>query len=454
MNRRCAGRLMSLSLVSGICLLMPVLSLAAEMPVAANVRVDNQASAQQKRTSAEATPISVEFDDLELRTALQILAQELGYELLLDDAVKGTTSFRIADADPQQALKAMLQGRNLDMRLRANLLHVAPPAVLLALDNEARRLREATATMQTEYLQINYASVEIMLALVTGEGDSAGGLLSERGSASMDARTNTLIVRDTETRLLEVKALLRELDVPVRQVLIETRIVSASTEIGRQLGARWGAFSHTGATAPSGAIASDDPVSEFVEGVTVLADHRQASTIAAGVLRRRLMLELELSALENSGQAELIARPRVTTQDNVPASIRSGVRIPYQAQAGGTAGGSITEFVDAVLSLDVTPLITPDGRIIMKLGIRQDSVASGSGDVPAINTNTVTTQVLVDNGDTLVLGGIFRDEQTREEVRTPLLGDVPVLGWLFRRSQQAARRTELLIFITPQIVSP
>ncbi len=186
----------------------------------------------------------------------------------------------------------------------------------------------------------------------------------------------------------------------------------------------------------------------------MLADHRQASTIAAGVLRRRLMLELELSALENSGQAELIARPRVTTQDNVPASIRSGVRIPYQAQAGGTAGGSITEFVDAVLSLDVTPLITPDGRIIMKLGIRQDSVASGSGDVPAINTNTVTTQVLVDNGDTLVLGGIFRDEQTREEVRTPLLGDVPVLGWLFRRSQQAARRTELLIFITPQIVSP
>jgi type IV pilus assembly protein PilQ len=138
----------------------------------------------------------------------------------------------------------------------------------------------------------------------------------------------------------------------------------------------------------------------------------------------------------------------------MPASIRSGVRIPYQAQAGGTAGGSITEFVDAVLSLDVTPLITPDGRIIMQLGIRQDSVASRSGDVPAINTNTVNTRVLVDNGATLVLGGIFRDEHTREDIRTPLLGEVPVLGRLFQRSQQASRRTELLIFITPQIVQP
>lgn len=395
-------------------------------------------------------PISVEFNDMDLRAAIQLLADELEQEVVIDESVSGRLTLRIDDTDPRLALESVLLSRDLDMRIQDGFLHVAPPSVFVARDGEARRLQEATAALTTAYLQINYADVEVILGLVTGDGDAAGSLLSPRGSASMDARTNTLILRDTDVRIAEVRTLLDTLDVPVRQVLIETRIVSASTEIGRQLGARWGAF--------SGSLAQADVDSESApainDGLTVRADHRQASTVAASVLRRRVLLELELSALENSGQAELIARPRVTTQDNVPASIRSGVRIPYQAQAGGTAGGSITEFVDAVLSLDVTPLITPDGRIIMQLGIRQDSVASGSGDVPAINTNTVNTQVLVDNGDTLVLGGIFRDEQTREEVRTPVLADVPGLGLLFRRTQQAARRTELLIFITPQIVSP
>lgn len=428
--------------------LLPIQGLAATLIMVLAV------SAARAAPDGDALPISVEFNDMDLRAAIRLLADELGHEVVLDESVSGSLTLNIDNIEPLRALQSVLLSRDLDMRLQGGFLHVAPPAVFIARDGEAQRLQEATAALSTEYLQINYADVEVILALVTGEADAAGSLLSARGSASMDARTNTLIVRDTEGRIADVRALLGRLDVPVRQVLIETRIVSASTEIGRQLGARWGAFS--GNPPQAGAGREQRPGSDTEPGntLTVLADHRQASTVAAAVLRRRLLLELELSALQNSGQAELIARPRVTTQDNVPASIRSGVRIPYQAQAGGTAGGSITEFVDAVLSLDVTPLITPDGRIIMQLGIRQDSVASGSGDVPAINTNTVNTQVLVDNGDTLVLGGIFRDEQTREEVRTPILGDVPVLGWLFRRSQQAARRTELLIFITPQIVSP
>lgn len=406
--------------------------------------------------AAEATPVSIEFDDMDLRAAIQILAEEMGHELLLDESVSGSINLDLQNTDPLQALERVLASHELSMRWRGDLLHVAPPGVFLARDGEAQRLQEAMAALNTEYLQINYADVAVILALVTGDADAAGGLLSERGSASMDARTNTLIVRDIEARLEDVKALLQQLDVPVRQVLIETRIVSAATEIGRQLGARWGAFSGRRESAATDVgNAMEGAVDNRAEsGFKLLADHRQPATVAANVVRRRLLLELELSALENSGQAELIARPRVTTQDNVPASIRSGLRIPYQAQAGGTAGGSITEFVDAVLSLDVTPLITPDGRIIMQLGIRQDSVASGSGDIPAINTNTVNTRVLVNNGDTLVLGGIFRDEQTREEIRTPLLAEVPLLGWLFRRSQQSARRTELLIFITPQIVSP
>ncbi|MEX2333501.1 MAG: type IV pilus secretin PilQ, partial [Pseudohongiella sp.] len=377
---------------------------------------------------------------------------EVGHELVLDVSVSGRITLRLDDVDPWQALETVLRSRELEKRIRGGLLHVAPMSVFLARDGETRRMQEAMAALQTEYLQVNYADVAVILALVIGETEASGGLLSGRGSASMDVRTNTLIVRDIAARLADIKKLLRKLDVPVRQVLIETRIVSVSSEIGRQLGARWGAFSaesvQTAPDAESGTLANADA------GLALFADHQQVSSIAGSVLRRSLLLELELSALENSGQAELIARPRITTQDNVSANIRSGVRIPYQAQAGGTAGGSITEFVDAVLSLDVTPLITPDDRIIMQLGIRQDSVASGSGDIPAINTNTVSTRVLVENGDTLVLGGIFRDEQTREETRTPLLGDVPVLGRLFRRSQQAARRTELLIFITPQIVQP
>lgn len=402
--------------------------------------------------AASETPVSIEFDGMDLRAAIRILAEELEHELVLDESVSGSITLRLENVDPWHALDTVLSSRELEMRVHSGLLQVAPMHVFLARDGEAQRMQEAMAVLQTEYLQVNYADVAVILALVTGETETSGGLLSGRGSASMDARTNTLIVRDIATRLDDVKELLLELDVPVRQVLIETRIVSASTEIGRQLGVRWGAFSISPASA--------EPVPEGGGGVDVgtgfalLADHRQASTVAASVVRRSLLLELELSALENSGQAELIARPRVTTQDNVAASIRSGVRIPYQAQAGGTAGGSITQFVDAVLSLDVTPLITPDGRIIMQLGIRQDSVASGSGDIPAINTNTVNTRVLVENGDTLVLGGIFRDEHTQEDIRTPLLGEVPLLGRLFQRSQQAARRTELLIFITPQIVQP
>lgn len=436
--------LFAAGLVSGACLLPPSVLAGQRAPMASGIGAGVQVS------TTDTTLISIEFDDMDLRAAIRLLADELGHELVLDESISGNITLSIGDIAPELALKTVLLSRELDMQLRDGLLHIAPPAALLAKDNPVQQPQTAMAALQTAYLQVSYADVDVIQALVTGEANPDSGLLSERGSASMDARTNTLIVRDTEVRLDAVKALLRELDVPVRQVLIETRIISASTEIGRQLGARWGAFS----VHPGSADSASGPTRDSDRGPALIADHRQASTLAASVVRRRLLLELELSALENSGQAELIARPRVTTQDNVPASIRSGVRIPYQAQAGGTAGGSITQFVDAVLSLDVTPLITPDGRIIMQLGIRQDSVASGSGDVPAINTNTVNTRVLVNNGDTLVLGGIFRDEQTREEVRTPLLGDVPVLGWLFRRSQQAARRTELLIFITPQIVSP
>jgi type IV pilus assembly protein PilQ len=227
--------------------------------------------------------------------------------------------------------------------------------------------------------------------------------------------------------------------------LIEARIVSATLDSGRELGVRWGLMASRQNGVPSELAGADI--------LSLSADHQLASLARVTGADDQRLLDLEIAALERAGEAELIARPRVTTQDNMAALIQSGVRIPYQAQAGGTAGGSITEFVDAVLALDVTPLITADGRIIMRLNIRQDSVASGSGDVPAINTNTISTSVLVNNGETLVLGGIFREESTRADAATPGLGRLPVLGGLFRRSTNTQHRTELLIFITPEIIS-
>ena len=334
-------------------------------------------------------------------------------------------------------LQALLTPYGLDYRLSGNVLQIGEADELLEQDEISRQRNEALQPVMTRYIQINYADAPALLDLIAGDGRT--GMLSGRGNVQLDARTNTLVVRDTQTRIAAIDVLLTELDVPVSQVLIEARIVSASLESGRELGLRWGI-----AAAPQESVRAAD--------VQLQMGQRDAGSLQLGIVRNRRLLEWELSMLESQGQAELIARPRVMTQDNSPASIRSGVRIPYQAQAGGTAGGSITEFVDAVLSLEVTPLITPDGRIIMSLDIRQDSVASGSGDVPAINTNTVATRVLIDNADTLVLGGIFREEQTETEVGTPVLRQLPLLGGLFRRTVNAARRTELLIFIIPQIV--
>lgn len=389
---------------------------------------------------AQEQPISLQLTDTPLAPALELLARDQGLVLAMDAHMiesQSRINLTVEQGTLPQVLQALLTPYGLDYRLRGNVLQIGEADELLEQDEISRQRNEALQPVMTRYIQINYADAPALLDLIAGDGRT--GMLSGRGNVQLDARTNTLVVRDTQTRIAAIDVLLTELDVPVSQVLIEARIVSASLESGRELGLRWGI-----AAAPQESVRAAD--------VQLQMGQRDAGSLQLGIVRNRRLLEWELSMLESQGQAELIARPRVMTQDNSPASIRSGVRIPYQAQAGGTAGGSITEFVDAVLSLEVTPLITPDGRIIMSLDIRQDSVASGSGDVPAINTNTVQTRVLIDNADTLVLGGIFREEQTETEVGTPVLRQLPLLGGLFRRTVNAARRTELLIFITPQIV--
>ena len=481
--------------------------------------------------------VSLSFQNIDVRSVLQLLADENNLNLVASDAITGNITLQLQDVPWDQALNLVLQSRNLDKRLVGNVLYVAPANEIAAQEQQAldaSRQAQALAPLQTEYIQVNYANAANILMLLTGSPTGSGaasapaadpaapaapgvpaesgatGVLSSRGSATVDARTNIIIIRDVAEKLDEVRELLSKLDVPVRQVLIEARIVNVSTDFGRDLGIRWGGAGRTdssdgfryggnqGATleqqnnrvAEASAIQEalaageaarvqalqdgTDPsligsiVAQAIAaipipiGTTSFPDalavdlgvqDESASSFSVGFTSNSGLIELELSALESSGNGEVIARPKVTTQDKVTATIQSGVRIPYQAQAGGTAGGSTTEFVDAVLSLEVTPQITPDGRIIMQLDIHQDSVAAGTGAVPAINTNSINTSVLVENGDTIVLGGVFREETTTTETKTPLLGDVPYLGRLFKRTNNENRRTELLIFITPRIIA-
>lgn len=473
---------------------------------------------------------SLTFQDVEIHSVLQILADEYDFNLVAPK-VEGNITLHLENVPWDQALELVLRGGNLDSRLNGNVLYVAPAADIAEqeqLELEASIQAQALAPLYTEFVQINYANATNILALLLGDSNSGpaveevpeggstvmeasgNGILSTRGTATVDSRTNIIIVRDVEQKLEEVRNLVDRLDVPVRQVLIEARIVNVSTDFGRDIGVRWGGAGSTprhdnfryggsqaatieqsnnlaaqniameqallaGDTARLDAIqAGTDPslidaiVSNAIRAVPIprgvvtfpdaLAidlgvDDPEASTFSIGFTGSDGLIELELSALESSGNGEVIARPKVTTQDKVTAVIRSGVLIPYQAQAGGTAGGSTVEFQEAVLSLEVTPQITPDGRIIMQLVINQDSVAPGSSQIPAINTNSVETAVLVENGETIVLGGVFREETTVFETKTPLLGDVPYLGHLFKRTENSSRRTELLIFITPKVIA-
>ncbi|MFT6093152.1 MAG: type IV pilus assembly protein PilQ [Pseudohongiellaceae bacterium] len=470
------------------------------------------------------------FQDIPVRSVLQILADYYEFNFIASDAVSGNITIQMENVPWDQALELVLRSRNLGSRLEGNVLYVAPADEIAAQDQlelEASQQAQALAPMFTEFVQVNYADAQEILLLLTGVGGGAGagadagglpggaaagggGILSARGTASVDPRTNIIIVRDIEEKLQEVRAMLARLDVAVRQVLIEARIVNVSTDFGRDLGIRWGGagsaptgdnIRYGGSQATTGEVLNNEnarqvaiqqalsagdaartaalqagtdpslistliaqaiaavpiPVGEIsfpdALAVDLGVDDLAASSFSIGFTGANGLIELELSALESSGNGEVIARPKVTTQDKVTALIQSGVRIPFQSQAGGTAGGSITEFEDAVLSLEVTPQITPDGRINMQLDIRQDSVAAGSGAVPAINTNQVQTSALVNNGETIVLGGVFREENTVTETKTPFLGDLPYIGRAFKRTERASRRTELLIFITPKIIA-
>ncbi len=410
------------------------------------------------------------FQNIPVRFALQILADAQGFNLVAGDSVAGELSLQLDGVPWRQALELVLRAADLAHRIEGNVIYVTTAEEMaLQRERELEQARQALAMapLITELLPVQYADASVLLDIVlggeasaTGEAPAAGrSLLSPRGSATVDIRTNTIIVQDLEPNLAAIRDLLARLDVPVRQVLIEARIVNVSTDYSRDFGLRWGA---AGLPREGGNLRYEIAQGLATESAQGAAPAREESALDLGFGTAAALsiayasgselIEIELAALESSGLGEIIARPKLATQDKVTAELKSGVRIPYQSQAGGTAGGSVTQFEDAVLLLRVTPRITPDGQIDMQLEIRQDSISPSSNGALVINTNEVITSVLIGDGETIVLGGVFREEAVATESKTPILGDIPMLEWLFSRGVTDSRRTELLVFITPEII--
>ncbi len=404
--------------------------------------------------------ISLSFQDIPVRTVLQIIADYNEFNLIISDTVTGNITLRLDGVPWDQALSIILKVKGLDKRMQGNILMVAPSDELAAREAQslqAKQQVEELAPLYSEYVQINYAKASEFAELIKNEDTS---LLSVRGSVSVDERTNTLLIRDTATSIEDIKRMVTILDVPIRQVVIEARMVTVNDNLNEELGIRWGATNTDGEGTTSGTLKGVDEarggnVPSLTDRLNVnLPVATPAGTIAFQVARlaNGTILDLELSALEKESKGEVIASPRITTSNQKEAFIEQGVEIPYQEAA--SSGATATQFKKAVLSLTVTPHITPDDKIILDLRVTQDTVSEvKSGLAPAIDTQRIGTQVLVNNGETIVLGGIYQQAIINTVSKVPVLGDIPYLGWLFRTTSQLNQKKELLIFVTPRIVT-
>ncbi len=443
--------------------------------------------------------ISLDFQDIEVRRVLQLLADFTGINMVAADTVQGNITLRLKDVPWDQALDIILKTKNLDKRRNGNVIWIAPVAELIkAEEEEAKAIAQSVklAPLQTEYIQLNYAKAADIEKLITDGknasnsrggtnsgsgadplGDSVGSLLSPRGTVSVDPRTNTLIINDTAQKIDQIRGMIDLLDVSVKQVMIEARIVRATTDFTKEMGVKWGILSQGIMNNNHLLVGGSDTTlwnlrePEFDDergGYTYEIERPQnlnvdlgvtspgASRIAFGLISLSdFMLDLELSALQADGYGEVISTPKVLTADKQQAKVASGTQIPYQSAEGGGANAvSTTEFIDATLSLDVTPSITPDGKVQMNLNITSDSpgTPTPTGQL-TINKNSINTNVLVDNGETVVLGGIFEQQTANQQTKVPFLGDIPYLGRLFRKDIKSDNKRELLIFVTPRIVN-
>ena len=424
--------------------------------------------------------LTLNFQDIDSRAVLQLLADISGRNIVVSDTVQGNVTLRLQNVPWDQALDIVLATKGLDMRQNGNVIIVAPAEEIAArekADLEARQQIQELEPLMSEYMQVNYAKAGDLADLISGGGENS--LLSNRGTVGIDERTNTLLLQDTADNIGNIRRLVTTLDIPVRQVLIETRIVIVTDDYSRDLGVQWGATiisdRSDGLIAVSGnATGTDDIVNSALDNqaatgslipvaIPDLQDRFQVSLPVAGpagslglaVLGDDYLVDLELSAIQAEGRGEVISSPRVITANQKEASIEQGVEIPYQEAS--SSGATTTQFKEAVLSLTVTPQITPDDRIVMDLHVTKDSVGEQvsterGGSVPSIDTRSVTTQVLVNNGQTVVLGGIYETEYGEFVTKVPVLGDIPFLGYFFKRTQNISNKAELLIFVTPKIL--
>ncbi len=407
--------------------------------------------------------LSLNFQNVEVRAVLQVIADFTGLNIVTSDTVGGSLTLRLKDVPWDQALDIILQAKGLNKRKNGNVVLIAPADELATKEKlalEASQQISELEPLRTESFQLSYTKADDVKRLVS---DKDQRILSKRGSSTSDPRTNTLFVNDTLTKLDEVRRLIAQLDVPVRQVLIEARIVIADDKWGSQLGAKFNLAAGANRQGRNIGVAGNiDNAHNIVGGTTPLgADTPIAVNLpvvgAAGSLGINILniannnlIELELSALESDGRGKVVSNPRIVAPDKKKAIITQGTEIPYETQSA--SGGTTIQFKPAVLSLEVTPQITPDDKVIMDLEIKKDSVGQIFRNIPSIDTKTVRTSVLVDNGDTAVLGGIFETVTRTDVVKVPLLGDIPVLGAFFRRTSKQQDKTELLIFITPRII--
>ncbi len=411
--------------------------------------------AKGTQTGYAGEKLTLNFQKIDVREALNVIADFTELNMVISDTVSGNLTLRLKDVPWDQALDIILQSRGLDMRKNGNVIQVAPREEIAAKEKinlAARQEISELEELRTESFQLSYQTVGEMIKLLT---DSKQPILSKRGSAVSDARTGTLFVQDTPSRLEEVRKIIKQIDVPVRQVLIEARFVSAGDSFNRTLGGKLGytgpavganAGFSVGANTPTATRALIQPnvnlpgATSGTGGLTLSLFNPAATKV----------LTLELTASELDGKTKNIASPRVVTKDKVAATISSGTQIPYQAAT--SSGATSVSFKDATLSLTVTPQITPDDHINMQVAANQDSVGAIYAGVPSINTKKVSTEVLVENGGTVVIGGVFTQDLSDSTTKVPLLGDVPVVGWLFKNNTKSDTRSELLIFITPKIM--
>lgn len=432
---------------------------------------------EQKKPHFKGKKISLSFQNVSIRKILQIIADVANVNMVISDSVTGKMALRLQDVPWDQALDIIMKAKGLGMQRNDNVITVAPLSEIAARDKAEQAAQQATsnlAPLHSEIIQINYARASEIANVIRGDSGSGSGnaatahngspngngpasdgmsLLSQRGHITVDKRTNSLLINDTQEHLDNIRHVINRLDIPVRQVQIQSRIVVANRDFTRNLG-----VSQTGVdnSKLNNAITNGFDAHNSGYSITLPATS-PTSMLATSIITDTFSLNLKLSAMESENRGEIISSPRVITGDGEKANIEQGREIPYQQGSQGSNAGVSVQFKKAVLSLNVTPKITPNDKVQMNLKVTQDSVGAyvptqGGGSVPSIDTRSLTTQVLVNDGDTVVLGGIFEQTNTHQVDGVPLLKDIPLIGALFRNTSRDRKNRELLIFVTPKIL--